>query len=130
MKKIVIILAAALCLMSCESKHARLQKKIKARRVALKHHQDSALQASQKDVEELDKELQRVNAEYSRMKSAAEAAHAAGTATAEQLTRVTQMRMHRDSLQVQFDVMCAKIRYINKRKQQMDSVEHLRDAGK
>ena len=83
-----------------------------------------------KDVEELDKELQRVNAEYSRMKSAAEAAHAAGTATAEQLTRVTQMRMHRDSLQVQFDVMCAKIRYINKRKQQMDSVEHLRDAGK
>ncbi|MBR1400312.1 MAG: hypothetical protein IJ562_01820 [Prevotella sp.] len=118
MRRFVIIMAAALCLVSCQSKHEKLQREIQQRRSALEHHQDSALEASQKEVERLDKELQKVNAEYNKMKTAAEAAHAAGTATAEQLTRTTQMRMHRDSLQVQFDVMCAKIKYINKRKQQ------------
>ena len=118
MRRFVIIMAAALCLVSCQSKHEKLQREIQQRSSALEHHQDSALEASQKEVERLDKELQKVNAEYNKMKTAAEAAHAAGTATAEQLTRTTQMRMHRDSLQVQFDVMCAKIKYINKRKQQ------------
>ena len=53
-----------------------------------------------------------------RMLQEAEAAPAAGTATAAQLTRVTQMRMHRDSLQVQFDVLCAKVKYIKKRQMQ------------
>ena len=118
-KKLFIpVLAVVLLAVGCQSKHERLQQEIQQRKAALKHHQDSALTASQREVERLDQELQRVNAEYNRMKEAAEAAHAAGTATADQLTAVTQMRMHRDSLQTQFDVLCAKIKYIRKRQKE------------
>ena len=94
MKNIVIIFVAILCLSACQTRHEKLQKEIEMRRSTLKHHQDQ------------------------RMLHEAEAAHAAGTATAAQLTRVTQMRMHRDSLQVQFDVLCAKVKYIKKRQMQ------------
>ena len=117
MKKVLLICLVAV-LSGCESKHEQLQKEIAQRKEALKHHQDSALTASQSDVERLDQELQTVSAEYERMKAAAEAAHANGTATAEQLTAVTQMRMRRDSLQAQFDAQCAKIKYIRKRQKE------------
>ena len=118
MKKVLLICLVAV-LSGCESKHEQLQKEIAQRKDALKHHQDSALTASQSDVERLDQELQTVSAEYERMKAAAEAAHANGTATAEQLTAVTQMRMRRDSLQAQFDAQCAKIKYIRKRQKEI-----------
>jgi len=91
---------------------------VEIRKGALKLHQEVELKAAQQDVERLDQELQKVNVEYEKMKKASEAAHAAGTATAEQLTNVTLMRMHRDSLQTQFDVQCAKIKYIKKRQQE------------
>ena len=39
-------------------------------------------------------------------------------ATAEELTALTRKRMLRDSLQTQFDVLCAKIKYIHKRQKQ------------
>lgn len=41
-------------------------------------------------------------------------------ATAEELETVTLMRIKVDSLQTQFDVQCAKIKYIHKR-QKMDN---------
>jgi len=118
MRKIFIILLTIFILSSCENKHEKMQQEIKTRKEALKHHQDSALSASEKDVQKLDKELQEANKKYYKMKADAEAAHAAGTATAKQLTNVTKMRLYRDSLQTQFDVQCAKIKYIHKRQKE------------
>ncbi len=118
MKNIVIIFVALLCLSACQTRHEKLQKEIEMRRSALKHHQDSALTASEKEIEQVYGQLEQARSQYQRMLHEAEAAHAAGTATAAQLTRVTQMRMHRDSLQVQFDVLCAKVKYIKKRQMQ------------
>ncbi len=113
--KWVVAFAISIILIGCESKHDKLQKEILQRREALTRHQDSVMKASQKEVEQLDRELQEVNREYAKMKREAQAAHDAGTATAEQLRAVTHMRMHRDSLKTRFDVLCAKIKYIRKR---------------
>ena len=113
-----LTLFTVLTLTACESKHEQLQKEIEQRRTALKHHQDSALTASQREVERLDAELQEASAQYATMKRQADAAHANGTATAEQLTATTKMRLRRDSLQAQFDAQCAKIKYIRKRQKE------------
>lgn len=115
MKKTALIILAVVLVTACQNKHQQLQKEIELRKTALKHHQDSALTASQKDVERLDRELQQASAEYQRLKKAADAAHANGTGTAEQFKEVTFMRLKRDSLQAQFDATCSKIKYIRKR---------------
>lgn len=108
----------AMVLSGCHNKHEQLQQQIEQRKSALKHHQDSALSASQLDVQRLDSELQVVSAQYEKMKRVSEQAHANGTATAQQLTATTQMRLRRDSLQAQFDAQCAKIKYIRKRQKE------------
>ena len=117
-KYAVCVVAALLALTACQSKHEQLQQQIEQRKEALKHHQDSALTAAQHTVQQLDEQLQQAKADYERMKREADAAHANGTATAEQLTATTQMRLHRDSLQAQFDAECAKIKYIRKRQKE------------
>ncbi len=118
MKKTIILLVAVCLLFGCEDKHRKMQEEIQTRKERLQHHQDSALEASQKEVQRLDEEIQRVNRQYEQMKRQAEKAHAAGTATYKQLSDVTKMRIHRDSLQTQFDVLCAKIKYIRKRQKE------------
>lgn len=117
--RLYILFTLLLLLINCESKHTKLQEEIRQRKEALIHKQDSVLKASQKEVEELDKEIQIVNRKYNQMKHEAQVAHDAGTATAEQLRSVTRMRMHRDSLKTRFDMLCAKIKYIRKRQSEM-----------
>ncbi len=118
MKKIITLAMVVSLLFGCENKHRKMQEEIQTRKENLQHHQDSALQASQQEVQRLDEELQRANHQYEQMRRLAEQAHAAGTATYEQLSNVTKMRIHRDSLQTQFDVLCAKIKYIHKRQKE------------
>ena len=117
--RIYILFTLLFLLINCESKHTKLQEEIRQRKEALIHKQDSVLRASQKEVEELDKEIQIVNRKYNQMKQEAQRAHDAGTATAEQLRSVTRMRMHRDSLKARFDMLCAKIKYIRRRQSEM-----------
>ena len=117
--RLYILFTLLLLLINCESKHTKLQEEIRQRKEALIHKQDSVLKASQKEVEELDKEIQLVNKKYNQMKHEAQVAHDAGTATAEQLREVTRMRMHRDSLKTRFDMLCAKIKYIRRRQSEM-----------
>ena len=103
--RLFILFTLLLLLINCESKHTKLQEEIRQRKEALIH--------------KLDKEIQIVNRKYNQMKHEAQVAHDAGTATAEQLRAVTRMRMHRDSLKTQFDMLCAKIKYIRKRQSEM-----------
>ena len=116
-----IITGMVICLFlcGCGSKHHKLQEEIRQRKEALIHRQDSTLRASQKEVEQLDKEIQVVTKKYNQMKREAQQAHDAGTATAEQLREVTRMRMRRDSLKTRFDMLCAKIKYVRRRQSEM-----------
>ena len=85
---------------------------IEQRKAALKQKQDSALVASQQELAVVDSTLEAVKVEYERMKTQVEAHRAALQATEEELTALTLLRMRRDSLQVQWDVLGAKIKYI------------------
>lgn len=103
-------------LAAIDSLRSRCPDAIDERKQAVTLQQDIELARTERDVAALDSELQRVNAEYDEMKTAAERDKNANRATREQLTAVTLKRIERDSLQAQFDVMCAKIRYIHKQK--------------
>lgn len=91
---------------------------IEARKKALKMHQDISLEQAQADLAATDTLLQRAKNEYDTMKQTVEQAKKELKATPEQLQRLTLKRMERDSLQVRFDVQCAKIKYIHKRQKE------------
>jgi len=91
---------------------------VEARRQALTLYQEASLKEAQASLALTDSALQATSREYEQMKREVESHKAANNATADELTRLTRLRMHRDSLQVKFDVECAKIKYIHKRQKQ------------
>lgn len=101
-----------------DSLRSRYPKAIEARKKALKLHQQVELKRAENELALTDSALQSAKREYDTQKRLAEQAHANGTATASQLTNVTRLRMKRDSLQVQFDMQCAKIKYIHKKQKE------------
>ena len=111
-----VMLVLTLMLSSCTDNSRRQE--IDQRRAALKHKQDSTLEASQRELAIVDSTLQAVNAEYERMKIEVEQHKKELRATAEELTALTKLRVRRDSLQTQWDVLGAKIKYIRVKKQE------------
>ena len=108
---LVVLLAVSLLLSaSCTDNSRRAE--IEQRRAALKHKQDSTLEASQRELAVVDSTLEAVKAEYERKKAEVEQHKKELRATAEELTALTQLRMRRDSLQVRWDVLGAQIKYI------------------
>ena len=91
---------------------------IKARKEGLKLYQNVALTQAQSDLARTDSLLQAVKQEYEQAKSQAEAAKKELRATASELQKVTLLKVRLDSLQVQFDVQCAKIKYIHKKQKE------------
>ena len=92
---------------------------IDTRRQALRLQQDIELKWSQEELAVVDSMLQAVKQDYERQKQEVDQAKAELRATAEELTALTKARMHRDSLQTRFDVLCAKIRYIHKKQKEL-----------
>lgn len=100
---------------SIDSLRKNCPEAIEARKAALRLYQEIELKRAQINVETADKALQQTESEYENMKKTVEDLKKKGTATAEQLTSLTRMRLKRDSLKTLFDVECAKIKYINKK---------------
>ena len=93
-------------------------KAFNARKKALRIYQNAVLKKAQKDLAHTDTFLERINKEYEQARIQAEAAKQVGTATAQQLSDVTRLRMLRDSLQVRFDTQVARIRFIHKKQKE------------
>ncbi len=91
---------------------------IEARKQALRLQQDVSLKHAQEELAIVDSVLQTVKHEYEDLKQEVEEDKQALRATPEKLTLLTRTRMHRDSLQTRFDVLCAKIRYIHKKQKE------------
>ena len=106
------------CLANIDTLRSRYPKAVKERKECLTLFQKASLRKAQKELEAVDKALLDESARYEKMKQDVEAKKAAGIATAEELTALTRKRMHRDSLQTKFDVLCAEIKYIHKRQKQ------------
>ncbi len=91
---------------------------IKARKEGLKLYQNVALTQAQSDLARTDSLLQATKKEYERVKTEVETARRELRATPEELQNATLLKVRLDSLQVQFDVQCAKIKYIHKRQKE------------
>ena len=91
---------------------------IHARHEALKLKQDIALKQAQQELALVDSALQAVNANYKYLQGKVEREKADLCVTPQALELLTRTRIKRDSLQTQFDVLCAKIKYINKKKKE------------
>jgi peptidoglycan hydrolase CwlO-like protein len=120
MKKYLIgmtLIAATMLTTACRDSR---RNEIEQRREALKHKQDSTLQAAQQELAIVDSTLEAVKAEYEQKKKEVEAHKAALKATEEELTALTLLRLHRDSLQVQWNVLGAKIKYIRQKQKDTD----------
>ena len=96
---------------------------IEERKEALKIHQEASLKKAQANLALTDSALQAAEREYSSIRPVVEKRHKEGTATEEELSNMNQLRKVRDSLQVVFNVECAKIKYIHKRQKQMPQDE-------
>lgn len=96
---------------------------INERKEALKTHQEASLKKAQANLAVTDSALQAAEREYKSIWPTVEKRHKEGTATEEELSRMNQLRKVRDSLQVVFNVECAKIKYIHKRQKQMPQEE-------
>lgn len=105
-------------LLTIDSLRRTYPEAIEVRKAALKLYQDVALKQAQDDLANTDSLLQRVKTEYDQMSKNVAAAKAALKATPNMLQSLTLKRMERDSLQVRFDVQCAKIKYIHKKQKE------------
>ncbi len=116
MKHIIPSVLLGILLLSatgCADKSRRSE--IAQRKAALQHKQDSALAAAQQELALVDSALQ---ASRSRHDQLLQQLHAGGMSSQamQQLGRqITAERLHRDSLQVRFDVLCAQIKYIHRK---------------
>ena len=120
MKKSIIttLVLATLLLTGCGQSERR--KEIDQRRAALQHKQDSSLLAAQQELAIVDSTLEAVKAEYERMKVVVEQHRAELRATEDELMALNLLRVHRDSLQVQWDLLGAKIKYIRQKQKEME----------
>lgn len=118
LKSIIFSLALLGCIAAtgCADKSRRTE--IEQRKAALKEKQDSTLAASQAELAWVDSALQAATAQHERL---LEQLHT-GSHSQEQLQRLGQeltlARLHRDSLQVRFDVLCGVIKYIHRKQGQ------------
>lgn len=110
---LAIAFIAASLLAACGPASRRAE--IEQRKEALRHKQDSALKEAQRELAWVDSALQVANARYEQLQSQLRE----GTHTPAQLQQagneLTAARLHRDSLQVRFDVLCGKIKYIHRK---------------
>lgn len=106
------------CLVAIDTLRAKFPKAINERKEALKLYQSASLRIAQKQLAYVDSALEAEKRIFRDMEKSVAAHKSAGTATAQELTALTRKRMLRDSLQTQFDVLCAKIKYIHKRQKQ------------
>lgn len=110
------IAAAALLTTACNNHSRRAE--IEQRRAALKHHQDSSLLAARQELAIVDSTLEAVKLEYEQKKAEVDRHKADLTATAEELTELTLLGLRRDSLQGQWQLLGAKIKYIMQKQEE------------
>lgn len=91
---------------------------VEARKKALTLYQNVALKQAQDELARTDTMLLSARNRYEALKKKVDAAKAALKATPAELQQLTLEKIHVDSLQTQFDVACAKIKYIHKRQKE------------
>lgn len=114
MKKLTFLLALAAMLTACGN-HSR-RDEIEARKNALQQKQDSALAAAQQQLAEVDSMLIEANRRHDEQHQWVMTHAAQLNDHSPKVQQLNSLRARRDSLQAQWQVLGAKIRYIRQLK--------------
>ena len=120
MRNIFLIGIALIALLAVTACGNSRRDEIEQRREALRHKQDSSLQAAQQELAQVDSTLEITKAKYARMKAEVDQKRAELRATEEELMTLNLLRVKRDSLQVQWDLLGAKIKYIRLKQKELE----------
>ena len=106
-------------LCSCQQKTKQLTYgEIKMQRI------DSMIEAAQKEIPLLDSLLQQAQSRYDSLKRITDAHREALKATEKELNELGELRIMRDSMQVRFDTQCARVRFLNQKKEQLQNKQN------
>ena len=108
----VLLMAAGVCL-GCADKSRRSE--IEQRKAALVHKQDSALAEAQARLAVVDSMLEATKAEHDRQHEYVMSHSTKLNDSSPEVQKLNQLRAHRDSLQVEWQTLGAKIKYIRKK---------------
>ena len=121
MKKIILPLLAILLLTACGESSTR--KEIARRKAALEEKQQTELLKAQEELRRTDSLLLIVEKDLAAMTPEVEAHKKALKATPEELTALTRLRVHRDSIRTQYETLGLKIRYIRKKIKEVEKLK-------
>ena len=118
-KSLIFIIVAVGLLCSCQQK-AKLPTygEIKMQRI------DSMIEAAQKEIPQLDSMLQRTQQRYDSLKRITDAHREVLKATEKELNELGAMRLELDSMQVKFDTQCARVRFLNMKKEELQKKQN------
>lgn len=111
MKSYLLIIISCACLLcACNPKSKRpTYGELKAQRI------DSMIKAAEREIPMLDKELQQACHRYDSLSAIVENHRQALKLTEQELNEHAALRLHRDSLQVKFDTQCARVRFLHRK---------------
>lgn len=112
MKKMICVLVATLVLVACGNKSRRDE--IEARKAALANKQDSTLAAAQRELAQVDSLLEIAKAEHDRQHEWVMSHATELNDQSAEVKKLNELRTRRDSLEVAWQTLGAKIRYIRK----------------
>ena len=114
---IILSIASCACLLcACNSGPKRpTYGEQKAQRI------DSMIKAAEREIPVLDAELQQARHHYDSLSAKVETHRQALKLTEQELNEQAALRLHRDSLQVKFDTQCARVRFLHRKLDEVNS---------
>lgn len=116
------VLSAALMLLTACGPQSR-RDEIEQRKAALKHKQDSTLNAAQQQLAQVDSALEAAKAEHDQLHQWVMEHSTKLNNHSPEVEKLNQLRAHRDSLQVEWETLGAKIKYIRKKQEETQAAE-------
>ena len=125
MKPYILFIAFCICLCcGCKPK-AKIPTygEIKMQRI------DSMIEVAQKEIPLLDSLLQRTQQRYDSLKRITDTHREALKVTEKELNELGALRLERDSMQVRFDTQCARVRFLNMKKEELEKKQKEKPAA-
>ena len=110
----LLLLTATVLLFSCADKSRRAE--IEARKAALVNKQDSTLEATQRQLALVDSTLEVVKAEHDSLHAWVMSHSTKMNDQSPEVIKLNALRARRDSLQIEWETLGAKIKYIRMKK--------------
>ena len=90
---------------------------------------DSMIEVAQKEIPLLDSLLQRTQQRYDSLKRITDTHREALKVTEKELNELGALRLERDSMQVRFDTQCARVRFLNMKKEELEKKQKEKPAA-